>query len=64
MKSASFGYTLKVKWNGWTSPDLSCPVQGAQSILGSATMAIINRLDLRIPAPTTAHPTRSPKPDR
>jgi hypothetical protein len=25
MKSASFGSTTRVSWDGWTSPDLSCP---------------------------------------
>jgi hypothetical protein len=25
MKSASFGTTLRITWQGWTSPDLSCP---------------------------------------
>jgi hypothetical protein len=25
MKSASFGTTMRVTWQGWTSPDLSCP---------------------------------------
>jgi hypothetical protein len=25
MKSASFGSTTHVKWQGWTSPDLECP---------------------------------------
>jgi hypothetical protein len=25
MKSASFGTTLHITWQGWTSPDLSCP---------------------------------------
>jgi hypothetical protein len=29
MKSASFGSTLRVTWHDWTSPDLSCPPNGA-----------------------------------
>jgi len=29
MKSASFGSTTKVTWQGWTSPDLSCPAKDA-----------------------------------
>ena len=30
MKSASFGTTEHVKWQGWTSPDLSCPPKGPE----------------------------------
>ena len=30
MKSASFGYILKVQYHGWTSADLSCPVTSPQ----------------------------------
>ncbi len=29
MKSASFGTTTRVTWQGWTSPDLDCPPRGA-----------------------------------
>ena len=28
MKSASFGTTTHVNWQGWVSPDLSCPPKG------------------------------------
>lgn len=31
MKSASFGSTTHVTWQGWTSPDLDCPPQGPAS---------------------------------
>jgi hypothetical protein len=30
MKSASFGTTEHIKWQGWTSPDLSCPPKGPE----------------------------------
>jgi hypothetical protein len=29
MKSASFGTSTHVSWNGWTSPDLDCPSDNA-----------------------------------
>lgn len=29
MKSASFGTSLHITWQGWTSPDLSCPPKDA-----------------------------------
>ena len=29
MKSASFGSSMHVKWQGWVSPDLECPAKGA-----------------------------------
>jgi hypothetical protein len=29
MKPVSFGTTLKVTWQGWTSPDLTCPPKDA-----------------------------------
>lgn len=36
MKSVSFGSTLKVMWQGWTSPDLTCPPKDA---LGEALVS-------------------------
>lgn len=36
MKPVSFGTTLKVTWQGWTSPDLTCPPKGA---LGEALVS-------------------------
>jgi hypothetical protein len=30
MKSASFGTSMHVTWQGWTSPDLSCPSKGPE----------------------------------
>lgn len=36
MKSVSFGTTLKVTWQGWTSPDLTCPPKDA---LGEALVS-------------------------
>lgn len=31
MKSASFGTSTNVTWQGWVSPDISCPPDGALS---------------------------------
>jgi hypothetical protein len=39
MKSASFGSTTKVTWQGWTSPDLSCPPKDS---LGTALVTDVN----------------------
>jgi hypothetical protein len=36
MKPVSFGTTLKVTWQGWTSPDLTCPPKDA---LGEALVS-------------------------
>lgn len=30
MKSASFGSSTRIAWQGWTSPDLECPAPNAQ----------------------------------
>ena len=39
MKSASFGSSTHVTWQGWTSPDLSCPPNG------DAGTALVNDVD-------------------
>ncbi len=31
MKSASFGHSLFALWHGWRSPDITCPLDGAQA---------------------------------
>jgi hypothetical protein len=36
MKSASFGTSMHITWQGWTSPDLSCP---AKDSLGDALLS-------------------------
>lgn len=41
MKSASFGTTTHVEWNGWKSPDLDCPSKNA---LLSAVIADVNAI--------------------
>jgi hypothetical protein len=41
MKSASFGTTLRITWQGWTSPDLSCPPKDA---LGKALIADVQAI--------------------
>jgi hypothetical protein len=41
MKSASFGTSTHITWQGWVSPDLSCPPSGA---LGQALVADIDAI--------------------
>jgi len=41
MKSASFGSSTHVTWEGWTSPDLSCPPKAPQ---GDALVADIDAI--------------------
>lgn len=41
MKSASFGTTTHVEWDGWKSPDLDCPSQNA---LLSAVISDVNAI--------------------
>jgi hypothetical protein len=54
MKSASFGTTLHITWQGWTSPDLSCP---AKDQLGQA---LVNGVDaIRKAGNIPAFPLRS-----
>jgi hypothetical protein len=39
MKSVSFGSTVRITWQGWTSPDLTCPPKDS---LGEALIADVN----------------------
>ncbi len=41
MKSASFGSTIKVTWQGWTSPDLTCPPKDS---LGEALVSDVEAI--------------------
>lgn len=41
MKSASFGTSTHISWQGWTSPDLDCPPQGT---LGEALVADVDAI--------------------
>ena len=41
MKSASFGTSTHITWQGWVSPDLSCPPSGA---LGQALDADVDAI--------------------
>lgn len=41
MKSASFGSSLHVSWEGWTSPDLTCP---AKDSLGEALVKDVDAI--------------------
>ena len=41
MKSASFGTTLRITWQGWTSPDLSCPPKDS---LGAALISDVQAI--------------------
>ncbi|MBV8245077.1 MAG: hypothetical protein JOZ38_04065 [Candidatus Eremiobacteraeota bacterium] len=47
MKSVSFGTTLVVRWHGWTSVDLNCPVGGANAALREQTLQIVGAMNLR-----------------
>jgi len=41
MKSASFGSSIHVSWQGWTSPDLTCPPKDS---LGEALIADVDAI--------------------
>ncbi len=41
MKSASFGTSTHITWQGWTSPDLSCPPTGA---VGNALVTAVDTI--------------------
>jgi hypothetical protein len=41
MKSASFGSTTRISWQGWQSPDLSCP---AKDSLGDALVKDVDAI--------------------
>jgi len=55
MKSASFGTTTHVKWQGWVSPDLSCPPKDS---LGDALVKDIDAI--RKAGGISAMPLRQP----
>ena len=44
MKSASFGATLKVRWMGWSSVDLECPLTGPNRTLRNAVHDVLGAL--------------------
>lgn len=54
MKSASFGYSLTVRYHGWMSPDLACPGDDALAALRTDVQALEE----------TAGLTGSPRPIR
>lgn len=55
MKSASFGSSMHVKWQGWVSPDLECPAKT------SAGDALIKDVDeIRQASGLAAQPLRQP----
>jgi hypothetical protein len=53
MKSASFGTSTHITWQGWTSPDLGCPPSGA---LGDALVRDVDAI--RQAAGISAFPLR------
>ena len=55
MKSASFGTSTHVKWQGWVSPDLSCP---PKSSLGDALVRDVDAIHQA--AGVAAAPLRQP----
>jgi hypothetical protein len=54
MKSASFGTTVHITWQGWVSPDLTCPAKDA---LGAALVKDVD--EIRQTAGIPAMPMRS-----
>ena len=52
MKSASFGSSMRVKYSTWTSPDLNCPVIGANAAVKAQVEKILARLKVH---PGTGH---------
>jgi hypothetical protein len=58
MKSVSFGSTLKITWQGWVSPDLTCPPKDS---LGDALIKDVDAI--RQAAGISAMPLRqAPQP--
>jgi hypothetical protein len=55
MKSASFGTSTHISWQGWVSPDLSCPPKDS---LGEALVQDIDAI--RQAAGVSAMPRRQP----
>jgi hypothetical protein len=57
MKSASFGSSMHVKWQGWVSPDLECPPND------SAGEALVKDVDqIRQASGLARMPLRTPQP--
>jgi hypothetical protein len=57
MKSVSFGTTTHITWQGWVSPDLSCPAKDA---LGAALVKDVD--EIRQAAGIASTPMRSSGP--
>lgn len=55
MKSASFGSSMHVTWQGWVSPDLECP---AKSSAGDALIKDVD--EIRQASGLAAQPLRQP----
>jgi hypothetical protein len=65
MKSASFGSSTRIAWQGWTSPDLECPAPNAQiSALAADVHAIREAAGIGTPTlhswSPQSEPTASP----
>jgi hypothetical protein len=72
MKSASFGSSTVVQWNGWNSPDLQCPpfttpvatlaqdVSGVERAAGIQSGALMHRVPL-LPGQVRKIPTPTPE---
>lgn len=68
MKSASFGTTTHVTYNGWTSPDLDCPSPNElmdalmRDVQAIRTASGVGAPGMRAPGPLRVLPSASPKP--
>jgi hypothetical protein len=63
MKSVSFGSTIRVTWQGWVSPDLTCPPKDA---LGTALVSDVQSIRDASgvgAAPLRRGPVETPRPD-
>jgi hypothetical protein len=49
-KSASFGSTIRVKWNGWVSNDVTCPPEGNVSAAALHDAQMLNNTVMEIRA--------------
>ena len=59
MKSASFGTSTFIWWQGQRSPDVSCPGNAAARTLDGTVVKVIEALDIRA-GPPTVQPLLSP----
>jgi hypothetical protein len=61
MKSASFGSTTTVTYDGKRSPDLSCPMEGAGAKVGAAVQKVTEALHVLAPGRTLRRTMSQPQ---